>query len=155
MPDRVVREAYSQEVSSAGFWPGGGAIDYPAFYAYAYPEPTRFRAAAVRPQAAFYHETLREFLLPYEAVCTSPAPDETLLEFLESTYEAAADVGKWDRATLECAYGRLGEPGVALLRGTFWFFRGAEPLAIRSLDWSEMCQGNSVRRPLALAFVYP
>lgn len=110
LPDPIVREAYSQEVSSAGFWPGGGAVEYPAFYSYAYPEPAGFRDAAVRPQAAFYHQTLREFLLPYEAVRTSPTPDETLLEFLESTYEAAADTGKWDRATLECAYGRLGEP---------------------------------------------
>jgi hypothetical protein len=110
LSDRVVREAYSHEVSSAGFWPGGGLIDYPAFYSYAYPEPDGFRDAHVFPSAAFYHDTMREFLLPYEAVRTSANPDETLLEFLKSTYEAAANTGKWDRSGLECPFGLCGEP---------------------------------------------
>jgi len=110
LPDPIVREAYSHEVSSAGFWPGGGVIDYPAFYSYAFPEPDGFRDAPVQPSAAFYHDTLREFLLPYKAVRTSANPDETLFEFLKSTYEAAANAGKWDRSALECPFGRCGEP---------------------------------------------
>jgi Family of unknown function (DUF5996) len=108
LPDTVTREAYSHEVSSAGFWPGGGAIDYPAFYSYAYPAPEGFAAAPVRPEAAFFHEALGEFILPYDAVRTAQAPDETLLGFLESTYEAAANAAGWDRATLECPQGRVG-----------------------------------------------
>jgi len=100
LPDDVVREAYSHEVSSAGFWPGGGAIDYPAFYSYAYPAPPGFSSAPVRPQSAFFSEELKEFVLPYEAVRTAAAPDATLLEFLQSTYEAAARGGDWDRAAL-------------------------------------------------------
>jgi hypothetical protein len=110
LPDAVVREAYSHEVSSAGFWPGGGAIDYPAFYAYAYPEPPGFRTAAVRPEAAFFSTALSEFILPYDAVRTAADPDATLLAFLEDTYAAAADAANWDRAALECALGRPGVP---------------------------------------------
>jgi hypothetical protein len=110
LPDQVVREAYSHEVSSAGFWPGGGPIDYPVFYSYAYPEPDGFRAAPVDPQAAFYHEGLGEFLLPYETVRRSANPDEMLFQFLKSTYEAAANTGQWDRSALECPYGRSGVP---------------------------------------------
>jgi hypothetical protein len=110
LPDAVTREAYSHEVSSAGFWPGGGAIDYPAFYSYAYPAPKGFSAAAVRPQAAFYHDALGEFILPYDAVHTAPAPDELLLEFLQSTYEAAASLGGWERAALESTPGVPGVP---------------------------------------------
>jgi hypothetical protein len=106
----VVREAYSHEVSSAGFWPGGGAIDYPAFYSYAYPEPAGFATAAIRPDAAFYSQELREFILPYDAVRAANAPDEILLAFLQSTYEAAAHAGGWDRAALECATGQMGVP---------------------------------------------
>ena len=101
LPDSITREAYSHEVSSAGFWPGGGVIDYPAFYSYAYPEPERFAAASVRPAAAFYSTDLREFILPYDAVREAPDPDAMLLEFLQSTYEAAADLARWDRAALE------------------------------------------------------
>jgi hypothetical protein len=101
LPDWVTREAYSHEVSSAGFWPGGGAIDYPAFYSYAYPTPEGFAAAPVRPDAAFFHEQLGEFILPYDAVRTAKAPDTMLLEFLQTTYEAAADGANWDRAALE------------------------------------------------------
>ena len=109
LPDSVAWEAYSHEVSSAGFWPGGGAIDYPAFYSYAYPEPAGFRAAKVRPEAAFFSEALGEFVLPYDAVRTAKDPDAALLAFLQSTYEAAAIAAKWDRAALECSFG---EPGV-------------------------------------------
>jgi hypothetical protein len=109
LSDAVVCEAYSHEVSSAGFWPGSGAIDYPAFYSYAYPEPAGFRAARVRPDAAFFSEALGEFILPYEAVRTAAAPEQALLEFLQTTYEAAANAAKWDRDALECA---LGQPGV-------------------------------------------
>lgn len=112
LSDALVREAYSHEVSSAGFWPGGGIIEYPAFYSYAYPEPAGFHSAAVRPKAALYSEELREFILPYDAVRTAESPDETLLEFLQSTYEAAASAGNWDRAALECSLGRAGVPRV-------------------------------------------
>lgn len=103
LPDWVVREAYSHEVCSAGFWPGGGAVPYPAFYCYAYPEPDGFRQAAVRPAGASYSTDLREFVLPYDAVRTAESPDDVLLEFLETTYRAAADLGRWDRSALERA----------------------------------------------------
>ena len=106
LPDAVTREAYSHEVSSAGFWPGGGANDYPAFYSYAYPVPAGFAAAPVRPEAAFFHQALGEFILPYDAVRGAATPDEMLLEFLQSTYEAAANAAGWDRAALECPLGR-------------------------------------------------
>src|SRR6267154_2597590 len=109
LPDEVACEAYSHEESSAGFWPGSGAIDYPAFYSYAYPEPASFRTMQVRPDAAFFSEALGEFILPYDAVRTAAAPDQALLEFLQSTYEAAANAAKWDRDALECA---PGQPGV-------------------------------------------
>jgi hypothetical protein len=109
LPDEVACEAYSHEVSSAGFWPGSGAIDYPAFYSYAYPEPSGFRATKIRPEAAFFSEALGEFILPYDAVRLAAQPDQALLEFLQSTYEAAANAANWDRAALECA---PGEPGV-------------------------------------------
>jgi hypothetical protein len=101
LPDRVTREAYSHEVSSCGFWPGGGVIPYPAFYSYAYPEPDGFSQAAVKPEAAFYSTELREFILAYDAVRQSGNPDETLLDFVQTTYEAAADLARWDRTSLE------------------------------------------------------
>jgi hypothetical protein len=101
LPDPVTRDAYSHEVSSCGFWPGGGAISYPAFYSYAYPEPPGFATAPVNPGAAFYSTDFREFILPYDAVRHSESPDQTLLEFLQSTYEAAANLGHWDRDSLE------------------------------------------------------
>jgi hypothetical protein len=101
LPDWITRDAYSHEVSSCGFWPGGGPIAYPAFYAYAYPEPPGFAEAAVGPEGAFYSEDLSEFILPYDVVREARAPDETLLEFLQSAYAAAADLGKWDRGALE------------------------------------------------------
>lgn len=106
LPDDVAQEAYDREVSSAGFWPGGGGIDYPAFYAYAYPAPGGYRAASVKPDAAFWHDGLSEFVLPYDAVQSAADPDEALMAFLVSTYEAAADLGGWDRELLECAPGR-------------------------------------------------
>jgi len=106
LPNDVAQEAYDREVSSAGFWPGGGGIDYPAIYAYAYPAPNGYRAAAVKPDSAFWHEGLSEFVLPYEAVQSATDPDEALMSFLVSTYEAAADLGDWDRDLLECAAGR-------------------------------------------------
>ena len=101
LPDRVTRDAYSHEVSSAGFWPGGGPVPYPAFYAYAYPEPPGFATAAVEPVAAAYNTDLREFILPYDAVREAPDPDAMLLAFLQSTYLAAAEHAGWDRAALE------------------------------------------------------
>jgi Family of unknown function (DUF5996) len=110
LSDDVTREAYSHEVSSAGFWPGGGGVGEPSFYAYAYPAPDGFAAATVAPAAARFDAGLGEFLLPYEAVRTAPDPDAALLAFLQSTYEAAADRAGWDRAALECAEGRIGIP---------------------------------------------
>ncbi|MBB3952818.1 DUF5996 family protein [Aureimonas jatrophae] len=106
LPDDVAQEAYDREVHSAGFWPGGGGIDYPAFYAYAYPAPNGFRAAPVRPEGAFWHESLSEFVLPYDAVRLAADPNEALMAFLVSTYDAAADLGGWDRDLLECAPGQ-------------------------------------------------
>ena len=99
--DPITREAYSHEVSSAGFWPGGGDIKGPAFYSYAAPEPTGFAECKVRPAAAFYHPQLKEFLLMYDDVRTAASPKTALMEFLQSTYDAAADTGKWDRKALE------------------------------------------------------
>jgi len=101
MPDWVMRDAYSHEVSSCGFWAGGGAIAYPAFYAYAYPEPSGFAAAAVEPKGAFYSTDLREFILPYDVVRQADSPDDALQAFAQTTYEAAADLAKWDRPALE------------------------------------------------------
>jgi hypothetical protein len=99
--DKVTREAYSHEVSSAGFWPGAVGVSDPVFYAYAYPAPAGFAQATVAPAAASYNSAFGEFLLPLEAVREAPAPYDFLLEFLQSTYEAAADLGRWDRAALE------------------------------------------------------
>jgi hypothetical protein len=110
LPDAITREAYSHEVSSAGFWPGGGPVDYPAFYSYAYPAPQDFSAQQVTPDAAFFHEKAGEFILPYDAVRNAPDPDQALLGFLETTYGAAARLGNWDGAALECARGRIGVP---------------------------------------------
>jgi len=99
--DSITREAYSHEVSSAGFWPGGGDIKGPAFYSYAAPEPSGFAEQRVGPQAAFYHAQMKEFLLMYDDVRTAASPKGALMEFLQSTYNAAADLGKWDRKSLE------------------------------------------------------
>lgn len=99
LPDEIAKEAYSQEVSSAGFWPGAG-LGYPAYYSYAYPTPDGFKDATVQPDAAFFHEELGEFVLPYDAVRTADNPDQTLLSFLQSTYDAAADLAHWNKAAL-------------------------------------------------------
>jgi hypothetical protein len=99
--DHVTREAYCDEVSSCGFWPGGGVYDDAAFYAYAYPAPAGFGQAGARPAAAFFKPEAGEFLLPYETVRQAEHPDADLLAFAESTYAAAADLGGWDRAALE------------------------------------------------------
>jgi hypothetical protein len=97
----VAVEAYSHEVSSCGFWPGGGPVDMPVFYAYAYPEPEGFKEYAIQPAEAFYHTQMREFLLPYDVVRTAKSPDQALLAFVQSTYEAAANLAKWERGKLE------------------------------------------------------
>ena len=101
--DPITREAYSHEVISAGFWPGGGEIKGPAFYAYAAPEPAGYGQSPVRPAKAFYHSGLKEFFLMYDDVRTAASPRTDLLEFLQSTYEAGAQLAKWDRAELERA----------------------------------------------------
>jgi hypothetical protein len=101
LPDWVTREAYSHEVISCGFWPGGDAMPQATFYAYAYPEPEGFKTATVQPPAADYNAGMGEFLLPYDDVRLAISPDATLLKFLQSTYEAAADRAGWDRQALE------------------------------------------------------
>lgn len=101
LPDEITREAYSQEVSSLGFWPGNAAAPTPVFYSYAYPEPPGFAQAKVQPDAAIYEAKLREFILPYDAVRTAEKPDQVLLDFAQSAYDAASELGKWDRAALE------------------------------------------------------
>ena len=107
LPDAVVREAYSHEVSSAGFWPGAEAFPRAAFYSYAYPEPAGFRDRPVAP-GSYFDTTLGEFILPYDTVAQAGQPDALLLDFLSTTYVAAAETGGWDRAALECP---LGVPG--------------------------------------------
>jgi hypothetical protein len=110
LPDDVTREAYSHEVSSAGFWPGGGGADFPAFYSYAYPAPASFAEARVAPDEACFDRRLGEFLLPYDAVRLAGDPEGMLMTFLETTYGAAADLGGWDRGALDCATGAPGRP---------------------------------------------
>jgi Family of unknown function (DUF5996) len=97
----VMAEAYSHEVSSCGFWPGNGGFGYPAFYVYAYPEPTGYGATRLRTAEASYNADLGQFILPYDAVRKAPNPDALLLGFLQETYETAADLAKWDRKALE------------------------------------------------------
>ncbi len=97
----VAVEAYSHEVSSCGFWPGGGPVNEPAFYAYAYPEPQGFRDYPIQPLEAFYHTGMGEFLLTYDVVRNAKSPDDVLLSFLQTTYEAEAVCAKWDRHGLE------------------------------------------------------
>ncbi|HAA28038.1 MAG TPA: hypothetical protein DCE56_10705 [Cyanobacteria bacterium UBA8553] len=101
MADWVTREAYSHQVSSCGFWPGGGTVVDPVFYAYAYPTPQGFQDYLIQPKEAFYSTEMGEFILPYEAVRQADNPDELLLTFLQSTYDAAANLGNWNRAALE------------------------------------------------------
>ena len=110
LPDAVTCEAYSHEEASIGFWPGSDAYPRAAFYAYAYPAPAGYAAARVAPAEASFDATLGEFILPYDAVRTDPDPDAALLAFCRSTYDAAADLGGWDRASLECPPGRPGVP---------------------------------------------
>jgi hypothetical protein len=117
LPDEVTREAYSHEVSSAGFWSGGGGTNFPAFYSYAYPSPPGFADAVVEPAQAYFDAALGEFILPYDAVRESDDPQSALMKFLNSTYGAAADLARWDRAVLDCPGGAprqprlLGAPG--------------------------------------------
>src|SRR3989454_6928862 len=103
LPDRVTRDAYSHEVSSCGFWPGGAPVPYPLFYSYAYPEPDGFAEAPLQPSEARYDSSLTDFVLPYDAVREADAPEEKLLAFLQSSYEAAANLAHWDRKSLEVA----------------------------------------------------
>ena len=109
LPEAVMLDAESEQNSSAGFWPGGRGSDYPAFYSYASPAPPGFSSAPIRPAQAFWSRDLNEYILPYDAVRTAGDPEQTLMEFLTSTYEAAATTGNWDRTALECP---LGVPGV-------------------------------------------
>jgi hypothetical protein len=103
LPDWVAREAYSHELSSCGFWPGGPTLPEPVFYAYAYPEPPGFASSPVPPAAAYYHPQLREFVLPYAAVREAHSPDDMLMEFCQASYAAAAELASWNRAELECS----------------------------------------------------
>lgn len=107
LPDDVAREAYSHEVSSAGFWPGDPQTRFAAFYSYAYPAPKGFAESKPAPEGAYFDQKLGEFLLPYEVVRTSSDPEATLMAFLQGAYRAAADLGRWDREALECP---IGEP---------------------------------------------
>src|SRR5439155_21802250 len=109
LPDAVTREAYSHEVSSAGFWPGNAASPHAAFFSYAYPTPEGFDRASIEPDGAFWSPELGEWLLPYDVVRTASDPDRTLLRFLQTTYRAAADLGRWD-PSLECRIGVAGRP---------------------------------------------
>lgn len=102
--DKIVKEAYSHEVSSCGFWPGNEMLPEPAFYAYAYPQPMGYEKSQIPVKGAYYHPTLREFILPYESIRKERNMDEILLTFFQSTFEAAANLGKWDRDLLEQSY---------------------------------------------------
>jgi hypothetical protein len=104
LPDRVTRDAYSHEVCSCGFWPGASGVEA-MFYSYAYPEPPGYRDYSIAPATASFDTNFGEFVLPYEAMRQSADPDSALLEFLQSTYEAAADCAHWDRAALEVRTG--------------------------------------------------
>lgn len=110
LSDEVTREAYSHEVSSAGFWPGNGALGAPTYYSYAYPTPEGFGEFTIAPDSASFNKELGEFILPYDEVRKAIDPEATLLEFLESTYRAAAELAHWDRKNLECDRGRPGVP---------------------------------------------
>ncbi len=101
MPLKVMQEAYSHEESSCGFWPGNEAFPHPAFYSYCYPTPEEYRKQIVEPKEAFYSEEMGEFFLLYDVVRSAADPQQTLMKFLTTTYEAAANTGKWDRAALE------------------------------------------------------
>jgi hypothetical protein len=109
LPDRVTREAYSHEVSSAGFWPGSDIFPQATFYSYAYPQPEDF-AQAKKPAGAFFEAALGEFVLPYDTVRAAPDPEALVMDFLQASYAAAASLGQWDRAALECELGQPGRP---------------------------------------------
>ena len=137
LPDDVAQEAYSHEVSSAGFWPGDPQTRFPAFYSYAYPAPAGFAETEPAPEGAYFDQKLGEFLLPYDVVRTSSDPEATLMTFLESTYRAAAILGRWDREELECP---IGEPRrVRPLTGPFGVHRlgagSADDVTARSEAW--------------------
>jgi hypothetical protein len=117
LSDDVTREAYSHEVSSAGFWPGGGGVEFPAFYSYAYAAPAGFSEAHIEPAEAYFDKRLGEFMLPYDIVRRAHRPEAVLMAFLQSTYNAAADLGGWNREQLECPTGVPGKPR-PLLVGT-------------------------------------
>ena len=110
LPDEVTREAYSHEVASFGFWPGGGGVDEAAFYAYGYPTPGGLGSAQVEPAAAYWHGDLGEFVLPYAAVRAAGDPDAELMRFLQSSYRQVASHARWDRDSLEIPRGRFGVP---------------------------------------------
>jgi len=110
LPDAVAQEAYSHEVSSAGFWPGGSGVDEPMFYSHAYPSPEGFADHGINPPESRFDKKLGEFLLPYADVTASDEPEAMLMSFLQSTYAAAADTGNWDRSALECKPGQPGGP---------------------------------------------
>ncbi|MBX7481804.1 DUF5996 family protein [Qipengyuania qiaonensis] len=110
LPDDVTREAYSHAVASAGFWPGGGGVDEAAFYAYGYPSPDGLGAAQVGPTAAYWHDRLGEWVLPYANVRDADDPDAVLMQFLETSYAAVADLSGWDRKALEIPFGVHGKP---------------------------------------------
>jgi hypothetical protein len=114
-PDWVMVEAYSHECISAGFWPGnvGGPVTEPSFYAYSYPEPPGYNVAPVGPEGAYYHPVMREWVLPYETVRASADPERALLEFLQSSYQTAANLAKWDRGSLERPSGWRPPPSAA------------------------------------------
>lgn len=116
LPDAVTREAYSHEVASFGFWSGGGGVEEAAFYAYGYPTPDGLKDARVEPEAAYWHEQLGEFVLPYAAVRGAADPDAELLRFLQTSYAAVADLGQWDREALEVPLGLMGRPRNVELR---------------------------------------
>ncbi len=109
IPLPVMQEAYSHEVSSCGFWPGNEQFPHPAFYSYCYPSPADFGKQPVKPEEAFFSEDLGEFILLYESVQRSDNPEGALMQFLESTYEAAATTARWDRKTLECDFSMFGK----------------------------------------------
>jgi hypothetical protein len=117
LSDEITREAYSHEVSSAGFWPGGGGVDFPAFYSYAYAAPAGFSDAHVEPAEAYFDKRLGEFVLPYDVVRRSQRSDAVLMAFLQSTYNAAANLGGWNRAALECPIGAPRQPRQLLVGG--------------------------------------
>ncbi len=142
--DKVTKDAYSHEVISAGWWPGGGAVPDAAFYAYAAPQPSGFPEAPVYPAGAWFHANLGEFILPYEEVRTSSDPKAALLAFLESTYEAGATLGHWDRASLRTTLAAF--PGARQQAYSYFSWTTLEPSKASAIDGSEtICAGRRER----------